>query len=543
MKCKCLILSLLLCLIQPGQAWGQKLSGSGELTIRVKSSEGPIEGATVVLSGGFAGQRLNVTNEQGVCEFRGLQAGAYSLQVVQRSFYPSDDGSEDQMDVEIRNGQSHALNFYLVKGGVLKGRVVSVDGTPIIGMPISALRIGGKSPSLPSTRESNGTAVSDDRGEFRIYGLRPGSYLLAVNAQRNTSSLKSVATLFYPGERQRANGTLFDLLPGQEVSVPDMILDLTRTNQNSLLGVVQEAHGKPLKGVSLSLLSVDGSQISDSNSSDGQGYFNFEGLPSGQYLLKASFDGHAYFKLQREISIKDLAINEVTLELKPYPLISGRAYLTNRTGIVPLASLKLQLEPARGVKDKLEIVTDKDGKFSRRSSNEGLFWWTVPELGPQYFVSRITADRKDITNRSIQIDQASDLRGISIEISTGAAEIRGVIRSGTCGTNLVYALALDSKTDEIQFGREANCLADSFRIQSLPPGRYYVVGISTADSMNGKNEQPRTKKQGIDDRHYDAIEKAVKTLRKRGNKPLTLERGQIHEKTQLVIVDSEAPIK
>lgn len=542
MKFKRLILSIFLCLTQFGQASGQRPSGSGELTIRVKSSEGPIEGATVVLSSGFVGQRLNVTNEEGVCEFRGLPTGAYSLQVVQRSFYPSDD-SEKQMDVEIRNGQSHSVNFYLVKGSVLKGRVVSLDGTPVIGMPVSALKISGKNPSLPSAKESNGTAISDDRGEFRIYGLRPGSYVVAVNAQRNTSSLKSVATLFYPAERQSANATSFNLLPGQEVSVPDMVLDLTRANQNSLVGVVQEAQGKPLKRVSISLVSSDGSQVSDSIMSDDQGYFNFEGLPSGQYLLKVSVDG--YFNLQREISIKDQKINKVTLDLKPYPLISGRAYLRNRTGIAPLASVKLQLEPARGVKEKLEIVTDKDGNFSERANKEGLFWWTAPELESQYFVNRIMIDHKDVTNRPIQIDQASDLRGMSIEISTGAAEIRGLIRSGTCDRNLVYALALDSKTDEIQFVRKANCLADSFRIQWLPPGRYYVVGIRSADSINRSNQETRTKKQGIDDRHYDAIEKVVRTLLTRGTKPLTLDRHQINENTQFVIIDSEmvAPIK
>lgn len=534
MKFKSLILSIFLCVIHSGQAWGQKTPGSGELTILVKSSEGPIEGATVVLSSAFVGQKLNVTNDEGVCEFRGLPAGAYSLQVVQRSFYPSDD-SENQTNVEIRNGQSHSLSFHVVKGGVLKGRVVATDGTPVIGMPISALKIGGKNSSLPSAKESNGTAISDDRGEFRIYGLRPGSYVVAVNAQRNSPSLKSVATLFYPAERQSATATSFNLLAGQEVSIPDMVLDLSRANQNSLVGIVQETQGKPLKGVSLSLLSLDGSQISDESVSNEQGYFNFEGLPSGRYLLKAGLDG--YFNLKREISIKDQSINKVTLDLKSYPLISGRAYLRTKMGMAPLASLKLQLEPARGVKDKLEIVTDNDGNFSERASNQGLFWWTIPELGPQYFVHKITIDRKDVTNRPIQIDQMTDLRGMSVEISTGAAEIRGVIRTGTCDTNLIYALALDSRTGEIQFVREANCRADSFRIQSLPPGRYYVVGIPTAGSR--ANQETRTKMQAVDDRRYDAIEKVVRTLRTRGTKPLTLDRDQINENTQFVIIDSK----
>lgn len=541
------VLSILICLSHAAAhvlTDGQKLSGSGDLTIRVKTSEGPLEGATVVLISQFAGQRLNVTNAEGICEFRGLQVGAYSLQVVQRSFFPSEESENQWHRVEIRNSQSQSLDFYLIKGGVLKGRIVSIEGSPLIGMPISAIKLTGKEPSLPSTKESNATAISDDRGEFRIYGLRPGRYIVAVNAQRSASPLKTFPALFYPGERQLANATAFDLLLGQEVAIPEMVLDLTHANQSSITGVVHGDEGELLKGVSLTLLSVD-SQLSDSMLSDGQGQFNFEGLSAGRYLLTASLNSQGSFKLQREIIIKDGATNNVTLKLRSHSLITGRAYLKNKTGIAPLPSFKFQLEPTQNGKDRIELVTDKVGSFSQRSGAEGSFWWNFPELQPEYFVNRILLDGKEITNRPLKLEQASDLRGISIELSAGAAEIRGPIRSGTCDRNLVYALALDSKTDEIQFVRKANCLADSFRIQWLPPGRYYVVGIRSADSINRSNQETRTKKQGIDDRHYDAIEKVVRTLLTRGTKPLTLDRDQINENTQFVIIDSEmgAPIK
>lgn len=366
-----------------GQTLAQKSSGSGDLTVRVKSFEAPIEGASVVLTSRSTGQRLNVTNADGVCEFRALPAGSYSLQVVQRGFFPAD---APETDLEIQRGQSRSLDFYLVKGGVLKGRTVSTDGSPIIGVAITALKLAGKEPSLPSAKESNVTAISDDRGEFRIYGLRSGSYTVAVNVQRNASSLKSLATLFYPGERQIANATIFDLVSGQEMAVPDLVLDPTRANQNSLVGVVRNRIGKALSGVSLSLLSSDGLQISDSTMSDSQGYFTFESLPSGEYLLKASFTGHPYFDVKRQISIKDLGVNNVTLELAQHPLISGRAYLRSETGVSSLPMLKLQLEPARSGHEGIDLVTDKDGNFSERSSKEGMFWWSFPELHNGYYV-------------------------------------------------------------------------------------------------------------------------------------------------------------
>jgi hypothetical protein len=544
MRLRSVVPFIVVCLSCAGHvlADSQKPSGSSELTIRVKSSAGPIEGATVVLTSQFAGQRLNVTNAEGVCEFRGLQAGAYSLQVVQRSFFPSEESENQLGHIEIRNSQSQSVDFYLVKGGVLKGRLVGVEGSPIIGMPISALKLTGKEPSLPSTKESNATSISDDRGEFRLYGLRPGSYAVAVNAQRGTSPLKTLSTLFYPGERKLADATAFEVLPGQEVAIPEMALDLTRVTQNSLVGVVHGVHGKPMRGVSLSLSNVD-SQLSDSILSDDQGQFSFEGLSSGQYLLKASLVSQGYFNLQREIFIKDLATNNVTLELKPYPVISGRVFLRGRTRIEPLPSLKLELEPAQNGTRPIKLVTDKNGSFSHRLGDQGTFWWSFPELRRDYFVNRILVDGKDITNRPVKLDGASDLRGISVELSAGAAEIHGVIQGGTCQGNLIYVIALHSKTDEIQFVRKANCSADSFGIQSLAPGRYYVVALPSNDTAIKLNQPVRTKQQGVDDKEYNRIEQVVTILKMRRTKPVTVVSGQTHGNTLPLIIRREMELR
>lgn len=522
MKFWCVILCLFICHLGHALAMAQSPSSSNDLIVRVKSSAESIEGATLLLTSKVAGQRLNITDADGVCEFRGLRAGTYSLQVVQPGFFLSE-ASKDQIDqLEIRAGESQTLNLDLVKGAVLKGRVVGVEGSPIIGIPISALQLAGKESLSRRTTESNVTVVSDDRGQFRIYGLRPGSYTVAVNAQRNSSPLKSLATIFYPNERESANATVFQLISGQEMSVPEMVLDLTATNQNSLQGTVRELNGKTLRGVSLSLLSLDGSQVTDVNVSDTQGHFSFESLPAGQYLLKARFDSGNYFNLERQISIKDFATNNIVLELKPHPLISGRAYLRKKTGVVPLPSFKLELEAAQNDKDPIELVTDKDGIFSQRSAKAGSFWWSFPELQSEYYVNRILLDGKDITNRPVQLDRTSDLQGIAVEVLPGAAEIRGSMSQSACQKNPVYAVALRPETNEIQFVRQASCLANSFSINSLAPSQYYVIGIPA------RMKQP----------DYKVLEHAVQILKKRGAKAVVLDRNQVHQNAEVIMIDS-----
>lgn len=538
MKFKLAILSLVICCTQTF-TYAQQTSDAGELVVRVKSSDGPIEGAVIALTGKLPGQKLNVTNAEGVCDFRGLRPGTYSLQLIQRSFFPTEEAKAQMDQLEIQNGQANALNLQLIKGGVLKGRVVNPDGSPVIGMPVSALALADKKTSPPPSRESNGTDLSDDRGEFRIYGLRPGAYTVAVNAQRNSSPLKTFTTLFYPGERESANATVFELVAGQEMSIPDMVLDLTRVTQNSIIGLVRGTQGEALKGVSLSLISKEGSQLSDSTLSDYQGKFVFEGVSSGQYLIKASFSSQGYFNLERELSVRDLAANTVTLELKSYPQISGQALIKSKNGILPLPSFKLQLEPAQTRKDAIELTTDKDGRFSQRSNHTGSFWWDFPELPREYFINRILIEGKDITNRLVKLEPASDLREISVEVSTGAAEVRGTVPAGTCKALSVYVVGLDSKRDEIQFVQQAKCSSDSFSVQSLAPGRYYVVGLAKSKPAVESGQQDQTKQHGIADRDYDALDQTVKTLKARGVKTITLGPGQVHDNTQALVIEPD----
>jgi hypothetical protein len=124
-----------------------------------------------------------------------------------------------------------------------------------------------------------------------------------------------------------------------------------------------------------------------------------------------------------------------------------------------------------------------------------------------------------------------------VEISPGAAEIRGLIHPRSCQQNTVYAVALHSNSNEIDFLRQANCSADSFRIQSLAPGRYYVVQVACDDVLDHCKREPCTRQRGIDDKHYDAIEQVITILRTTGTRALTLNRNKIQDNIQPVRVD------
>src|SRR6185503_6364056 len=71
----------------------------------------------------------------------------------------------------------------IARGGVIAGTVRDPRGRPMAGVTVRALKMGfngvygERTLSVPS---AGAQMVTDDRGEYRTYGLPPGSYLVLV---------------------------------------------------------------------------------------------------------------------------------------------------------------------------------------------------------------------------------------------------------------------------------------------------------------------------------------------------------------------------
>src|SRR5262249_30202576 len=63
--------------------------------------------------------------------------------------------------------------------GVLTGRVVDDEGRPMRGAQVQALAVGHQN-TVRSMLPRGNTATTNDRGEFRIFWLEPGTHYLVV---------------------------------------------------------------------------------------------------------------------------------------------------------------------------------------------------------------------------------------------------------------------------------------------------------------------------------------------------------------------------
>ena len=68
-----------------------------------------------------------------------------------------------------------------MRGGAITGTVTNAMGEPVVAVRVRATMIRdarGESPRLPVLISSE--QPTDDRGIYRIYGLRPGTYIVSA---------------------------------------------------------------------------------------------------------------------------------------------------------------------------------------------------------------------------------------------------------------------------------------------------------------------------------------------------------------------------
>ncbi len=122
-----------------------------------------------------------ITEEDGVFEFHDLPAGRYSLSAQKQSYLPSNTAETGfgrlPRVFSIVNGQSlDGIVIHLRPAGAIDGTVTFPDGEPAIGVPVLLY-------SEYFYRGRHGfrrlaSSFTDDRGDYRIYGLPAGRYFL-----------------------------------------------------------------------------------------------------------------------------------------------------------------------------------------------------------------------------------------------------------------------------------------------------------------------------------------------------------------------------
>jgi protocatechuate 3,4-dioxygenase beta subunit len=137
---------------------------------RIFDGNGAVISGAIVEAAGFEDVRETRSAADGTFEIRGLRAGSYNVVAL----HPDDEEISTSTTV-VANMDRDALLVIerreMVERGAIEGEAKDVRGHPAIGLVIEAA-----SESTPERAPAMGSAITDDKGRFRIADLPLGSY-------------------------------------------------------------------------------------------------------------------------------------------------------------------------------------------------------------------------------------------------------------------------------------------------------------------------------------------------------------------------------
>jgi protocatechuate 3,4-dioxygenase beta subunit len=375
--------------------------------------------------------------------------------------------------------------------GVVTGRVIDEDGEPMANVRIQLMQQGymnGKKTLWPMASGS-----TNDKGEYRVFGVAPGKYYASANAmgqfggwsQPEVRSDKgeqlSYAPTYYPNAASASEGALLDIVAGADLAGIDF--RLVKSRSYKIAGKVTGGVSRNM-GIQLIPKNTSGGSQWDRmmfSQTDDKGGFVFRGLRPGSYSLSASAwseDGGKTAHLQVDVADSDVEGLQLAFGSNPdvagLVRVDGGSELNNQQMRVQLATEDTMMGAGAEVKD--------DGTFKLRNvplDRARLQVWPMPD---GHYIKSIRAGDRDAPD--LRLDFTEGAPGeLVITLSAKAGTVTGSVRDSKdqAATAGVVVLVPDNRKfadSYFQTGLDQN---GSYTLKNLRPGSYKLFAFDNIE--------------------------------------------------------------
>jgi protocatechuate 3,4-dioxygenase beta subunit len=505
-------------------------TGTARLKGRVVAQGGtPLRRAQVSLVSAENVQlrRSTTTDTEGRYEFLELPAGRFNLTAVKTGYVTLQYGQrrpyETGTPVSIADAQAvERIDFTLPKGSVIAIRVTDEFGEPVGGAMVQVQRFqygadGQRRPASVASGSPFG-AATDDRGEFRAYGLMPGEYVVQAtvrNALGPTSpggasdSGEGFSPTYYPGTISAAEAQAITVRVGEETSVqfPMVVARLARVT-----GTIVDSAGRPAAGAGLSLVTVTAGGMSSSGvgqvSADGT--FALSGVAPGEHSLRVtqSRTGAAGEFASVPLAIGGTDVSGLHITMGTGATVSGRVVFEGtspRTGgpvtqrvTAAQADPQRQLSLIMGPTDPLANGTlDAEGNFKLAGVSGRVFFGMTAPQG--WILKSVTADGDDITDVPVDMDNRALLSDVRIVLTDKLTDVAGQVTDarGLPLKDYVVIIQPAATLEPIVASRSIRVVrpdtSGRFQVRGMRPGRYVATALESLEQ--GRQFSPEFQKE------------------------------------------------
>jgi hypothetical protein len=235
-------------------------------------------------------QMVERTDQAGIAAFTPLPAARYFISVTPLAAYVT---PSSVPPVLIDDGASEKALVRLDPGGVVTGRVLDGDGTPVTGARVSAYGRQNAAGAVRPVPRGVGQST-DDLGRFRIWGLPPGDYFVKATFSDYVPGPAAPARVgplptFYPGVATFDRATTAAVKARQETG--GVNFRLVRGGLGSVTGRATDSSGSPLAPVGQANPSVT---LAPRNPALAAGDYYLSVKPDGTFTIGAVAPGDYY---------------------------------------------------------------------------------------------------------------------------------------------------------------------------------------------------------------------------------------------------------
>lgn len=303
-----------------------------------------------------------ITDGNGEFHIDKIEPGDYYLKAVHAGFadgkYKPDDGRSK--DGKIHFAASEAVKgivFHLVPQGAVSGKVVDEDGDPVPGAMVTALSGGHAAGSQLMPAD---TSPANDRGEFRLGKLPPGSYYLSAGVMRmdfmaaaapaqptDGSPEMNYVTTYFPGTVDTGAATKIDVAAGADLT--GFTIKLRKSRVVRVKGQALAADGAPLKGGQVMLTSPSSLGSMQMSALHADGTFEIANVQPGKYMLMSvQINGGQPTMQMQSLVVPEEGVSGVKLQALPEQTVQGKVVVAG-DGKVPLKDMMVMLAGDEGM--------------------------------------------------------------------------------------------------------------------------------------------------------------------------------------------------
>ncbi len=471
----------------------------------------PIEGAFVVLE-----SRREAANHCAIVGARTAQDGRFALPAAScsefdlfvekpgflsltRRFGESEPGMSAAGRLPLKSSeQLDDIRLHLIRQSTVAGRVTDSDNQPLVGAVVQLSKVYAQ--GWRSYLSTVTQATTNDLGEYRIFGLRPGRYYVgayyhdqgsrlglrkqALQGNRSEASEvypKDYAVTYYPWGSDPKNATVLALRPGEVVGNIDIRIEMVRSYP-----VTGRVEGNP-PGTMTSRVFLEPAEIGGlgpvrySTPTPGTERFEFASVAPGHYRLRSEtmIDGEMWTALENLI-VGSSPVDDVVLSLQPSFSVAG--FVSTDTGEAIPSGLQLRLL-GLGRPFISEIKPDTSGRFETRVVGSDRYLIDANTTDGTTYVKSVTLDSQRVGVDGVIIGHPRQILRVVVSNKAGQIEGRVVDPDQRPVTSGLVVLAPANFADPSVYSTPVRP-DGGFEIESLPPGKYRVSAFSDLGALS-----------------------------------------------------------